>query len=262
MPSDRSSSGLLQAPETSIRAPQTACRATASRTDPRQRARPRALASCLRPPPHLLPRRRCATAPASADFCPWLAFARAARRLRRQLRSRLRRLPQPRLARGARLHPGRPGVNRKRLNITAHYPKPLRLPQQSCSRLGPLRALRVRVMVCYVLRPRPSNCVIRRCAGFQSALRVGWPTLNRGAALPRLTARSLAGCAGQSVGVCRPTTTDFWLWLSMSVYLAACRFARHCPRTRLDRVRLACFPDCPAGAFPPDGGHDRKGSAR
>lgn len=49
------------------------------------------------------------------------------------------------------------GVNRKRLNITADYPKPLRLPQQSRSRLGPLRALRVRVMVCYVLRPRPSQ---------------------------------------------------------------------------------------------------------
>ncbi len=151
----------------------------------------------------------CYRRPASADFCPWLTFALAARRLRRQLRSRLRRLPQPRLARCARLHPGRPGVNRKRFNITAHYPKPLRLPQQSCSRLGPLRALRVRVMVCYVLRPRPSNCAIRRCAGFQSALRGGWLTLNLWAALPRLPARSLAGCAGQSVGGCRTATTDF-----------------------------------------------------
>lgn len=111
--------------------------------------------------------------PASVDFWPWLAFARTARCLRRQLRSRLRRLPQPRLARCARLHPGRPGVNRKRLNITAHYPKPLRLPQQSCSRLGPLRALRVRVMVCYVLRPRPSNCAIRRCALVYPVLRTG-----------------------------------------------------------------------------------------
>lgn len=36
-------------------------------------------------------------------------------------------------------------------------------------------------------------------------------------------ARSLAGYAGQSVGECRPATTDFWLWLSMPVYLAACR---------------------------------------
>lgn len=149
----------------------------------------------------------CYRRPASADFCPWLAWSRAARRLRRQLRTRLRRLPQGWLARGARLHSGRPGVNRKRLNITAHYPKPLRLPQQSCSRLGPLRALRVRVMVCYVLRPQPSSGVIRRCAWVQSALRDGWPTPNRGAALPRLPARSLAGCAGQPVGGCRPRTT-------------------------------------------------------
>ena len=127
--------------------------ATVSGTPPRQRLRHWLCLSCYR-------------RPASADFWPWRAFVRAAHRLRRQLRSRLRRLPQPRLARCARLHPGLPGVNRKRLNITAHYPKPLRLPQQNCSRLGPLRALRVRVMVCYVLRPRPSQ-------ERYSALRVG-----------------------------------------------------------------------------------------
>ena len=41
-----------------------------------------------------------------------------------------------------------------------------------------------------------------------------WLTLNRWAALSRLTARSLAGCAGQSVGGCRPTSTDFWHYRS------------------------------------------------
>jgi hypothetical protein len=160
------------------------------------------------------------------------------------------------------LHPGRPGVNRKRFNITAHYPKPLRLPQQSCSRLGPLRALRVRVMVCYVLRPRPSNCVIRRCAGFQSALRVGWLTLNRRAALPRLwRARWPAAPGSQLVGAVPPRLTlGFGCPCPYTWQRAG--FTRHCPHKRLDRVRPACSPDCPAGAFPPDGGHDRKGSAR
>ena len=53
--------------------------------------------------------------------------------------------------------PSRSGVNRKRLNITAHYPKyasrfaGLRLVAYRC------RALRVRVMVGYVLRPSPDN---------------------------------------------------------------------------------------------------------
>lgn len=198
----------------------------------------------------LLHRRRCATAPASGRAarrfaacrrlpCRVLHHARGcatgfvspaiavppaptfapARRLRRQLRSRLRRLPQGWLARCARLHQGRSGVNaplRYAFNITAHYPKPLRLPQQSCSRLGPLHALRVRVMVCYVLRPRSSQ--VRH-----SALRDGWLTFNRSAALPRLTARSLAGCAGQSVGGCRAATTDFWFSLSMSVYWPTCQ---------------------------------------
>lgn len=97
---------------------------------------------------------------ASADFCPWLAGSRAARRLRRQLRSRLRRLPQGWLARVARLHPGRP------------------------------------------------KALVGAARGLSSAAHP-WLTLNRGAALPRLSARSLAGCAGQSVGRCRPTTTDF-----------------------------------------------------
>jgi hypothetical protein len=135
--------------------------ATASQSEPRQSAlKSRALALCLRPPPDLLHRRRCATAPASkrplaglrlaggycvgysaspsrcaprlcrprfrrpasADCWSWLALSRSVRRLRRQLRSRLRQLPQARLARYARLHPGRSGVNRKRFNITAHYP--------------------------------------------------------------------------------------------------------------------------------------------
>jgi hypothetical protein len=67
----------------------------------------------------------------------------------------------------------RAGVNRKRLNITAHYPKSSPFIPQApfCGR--PLRALRVRVMVCYVLRPSPDNgyfssrcsgCLFRRCA--------------------------------------------------------------------------------------------------
>lgn len=204
----------------------------------------------------------CYRRPASADFCPWQSFARAARRLRRQLRSRLRRLPQGWLARCARLHPGRPGVNRKRLNITAHYPK----SGQSLRRLRfvarPLRALRVRVMVCYVLRPQPSNCVIRRCAGFQSALRDGWPTLNLWAALPRLwRARWPAAPGSQLVGAVLSRLT-FGFGCPCPYTDQRAGFARHCPRKRLDRVRLACSPDCPAGAFPPDGGHDRKGSAR
>lgn len=49
--------------------------ATASRTRPRQRARPRALASCLRRPPELLHRRRCATAPASKQRLAGLRLA-------------------------------------------------------------------------------------------------------------------------------------------------------------------------------------------
>jgi hypothetical protein len=91
--------------------------------------------------------------PASAAS---LTASSATSRLARSLRSTVHR---------------RAGVNRKRLNITAHYPKPLRLPQQSCSGLVPLRALRVRVMVCYVLRPSPDNCAIWRCTCVYPALR-------------------------------------------------------------------------------------------
>ena len=60
-------------------------------------------------------------------------------------------------ARIARMSRRRAGVNRKRLNITAHYPK-------YASRYAGLRlvayrwrALRVRVMVGYVLRPSPDK---------------------------------------------------------------------------------------------------------
>ncbi len=144
----------------------------------------------------------CYRRPASADFCPWRAFARAARRLRCQLRSRLRRLPQGWLARGARLHPGRPGVNRKRFNITAHYPKPLRLPQQSCSRLGPLRALRVRVMVCYVLRPRPSQ-------HHYSALRVGSVSAARWVAYAQPLGRASALAGALAGRLCR--AVSWWV---------------------------------------------------
>jgi hypothetical protein len=67
----------------------------------------------------------------------------------------------------------RAGVNRKRLNITAHYPN----QASRCAELRLVawrwRALRVRVMVCYVLRPGPDNghfgslrsgCLFGRCA--------------------------------------------------------------------------------------------------
>ena len=116
----------------------------------------------------------CYRRPASADFWPCPASARTARRLRRQLRSRLRRLPQPRLARCARLHKGRSGVNaplRCAFNITASYAK----SGQSLRRLRlvsrPLRALRVRVsavMSCAPTRPTASfgasRRFIQRCA--------------------------------------------------------------------------------------------------
>lgn len=126
--------------------------------------------------------RGCATglvAPAIAvppvpTFAPCPASARAARRLRRQLRSRLRRLPQPQLARCARLHKGRYGVNaplRCAFNITASYAK----SGQSLRRLRlvsrPLRALRVRVsavMSCAPARTTASfgasRWFIQRCA--------------------------------------------------------------------------------------------------
>ena len=143
----------------------------------------RRLAACRRLPcrvPHHA--RGCATgfaAPAIAvspapTFVPCPASARTARRLRRQLRSRLRRLPQPRLARSARLHKGRSGVNaplRCAFNITASYAK----SGQSFRRLRlvsrPLRALRVRVsavMSCAPTRPTASfgasRGFIQRCA--------------------------------------------------------------------------------------------------
>lgn len=151
----------------------------------------------------------CYRRPASADFCPLPAFGRAARRLRRQLRSRLRRLPQTQLVRCAQLYPGRSRVNRKRFNITAHYPK-------SASRYAWLRLVadrcapsRVRVMVCYVLRPCAANFAIRRCAWFQLALRDRWSTFNRRAALPRLMARSLWPAAPAVSWWCRPASADF-----------------------------------------------------
>ena len=104
-------------------------------------------------------------------------------------RARGRAIPVAKRARCARLHAGRSGVNaplRYAFNITAHYPK----SGQSLRRLRfvarPLRALRVRVMVCYVLRPCAAKCVSRRCAVVYSALRARWHTPNRGAALPRL----------------------------------------------------------------------------
>ncbi len=61
--------------------------------------------------------------------------------------------------------PSREGVNRKRFNITAHY-------QKSASRCAELRfvadrwrALRVRVMVGYVLRPNPATALFcSRCS--------------------------------------------------------------------------------------------------
>jgi hypothetical protein len=61
--------------------------------------------------------------------------------------------------RPARLAQSRAGVNRKRLNITAHYTKQasrcagLRLMACRC------RALRVRVMVGYVSRPSPATAI-------------------------------------------------------------------------------------------------------
>jgi len=59
--------------------------------------------------------------------------------------------------RAAQLHAAGQGVNRKRLNITAHYPK----QASRCAGLRlvayRLRALRVRVMVGYVLRPSPDK---------------------------------------------------------------------------------------------------------
>ena len=59
----------------------------------------------------------------------------------------------------------------------------------------PLRALRVQVMVGYVLRPSPGKSYFSSlCSGFlfwRFALRAGWC-----GSLPRLLARSLAGVAG------------------------------------------------------------------
>ena len=104
-------------------------------------------------------------------------------------RARGRAIPVAKSARCARLHAGRSGVNAPlcyAFNITAHYPK----SGQSLRRLRfvarPLCALRVRVMVCYVLRPCAANCASRRCAVVYSALRAWWHTPNLGAALPRL----------------------------------------------------------------------------
>ena len=100
------------------------------------------------------------------------------------------RSPWPMFARCARLHAGRSGVNaplRYAFNITAHYPK----SGQSLRRLRfvarPLRALRVRVMVCYVLRPCSAKGVSRRCAVvYLARFARGWHTPNLWAALPRL----------------------------------------------------------------------------
>ncbi len=211
-----------------------------SGTPPRQRLRHWLCLSCYR-------------RPASADFWPWRAFVRAAHRLRRQLRSRLRRLPQPRLARCARLHPGLPGVNRKRLNITAHYPKPLRLPQQNCSRLGPLRALRVRVMVCYVLRPRPSQ-------ERYSALRVGSFSAARIVTYVQPWGRASAP-AGALAGRLRRAVS--W-WSAVLPRLTFGAIARTVGIGYTDRASSllgatlvngwiksgsACFPECPARGF-------------
>lgn len=89
-----------------------------------------------------------------------------------------------------------------------------------------------------------------------------WLTLNQWAALPRLRrARWPAAPGSQLVGAVTPRLTFGFRYPCPYTWQRA-GFARHCPRKRLDRVRLACFPDCPAGAFPPDGGHDRKGLAR
>ena len=89
--------------------------------------------------------------------------------------------------------PSRAGVNRKRLNITAHYPK----QPSRCARLRLVacrcRALRVRVMVGYVLRPSPDKSYVGvaiAALGSSGAAR-GW-----GGSLSRRRARSLAGVAG------------------------------------------------------------------
>lgn len=62
---------------------------------------------------------------------------------------------------------------------------------------------------CYVLRPLRVQLRYSALRGCLSSAAHPWLTLNRGAGLPRLTASSLAGYAGQSVSGCRPASADF-----------------------------------------------------
>ena len=140
------------------------------------------LASSLLPSPYPLRR-----------LLPWPCAVPTARRLRHQLRSWLRRLRRgyPASSLRSTAH-RRAGVNRKRLNITAHYPK----YASRCAGLRLVayrwRALRVRVMVGYVLRPSPDKghvCSLRSAWLFWRCAWVVWV-----ASAPR--ARALAGFAG------------------------------------------------------------------
>ncbi len=58
------------------------------------------------------------------------------------------------------------GVNRKRFNIKAHYPKCARRFAGLRLVAHRLRALRVRVMACYVLRPFAAHPAILRIRAF------------------------------------------------------------------------------------------------
>jgi len=140
--------------------------ATASPAGPRRHAiRPRhgfvPSPAAVPPPPTFTPARLRALCPPSALSAVKLPTASPATPDKAR---------SPRLAR---LVQSRAGVNRKRLNITAHYTKQasrcawLRFMACRC------RALRVRVMVGYVSRPGPDKgysgllrcvCLFRRCA--------------------------------------------------------------------------------------------------
>jgi len=245
-PSDRPSCGLLLARGVVIGAPQAACRATASRTEPRQSACNRALAQSLRRPPDLLHRRRCATAPASEQP---LAGLRLAGGYRVGCSTTPEAAP---LALSLLLSPSRQRRLLAMAGVCAFCP-----PSAPPASLAASSATSTPACSLCSIAPRPAggksqaiehNSALPKATAPPAAkLLPAWaaarpagsgngllclapPTVQlrysalRGVSVSAArwvayaqpmgrasapVARSLAGCAGQSVGGCRPTTTDF-----------------------------------------------------
>jgi hypothetical protein len=139
--------------------------ATVSGAPPRQRLRHWLSLPCYR-------------RPASSDFWPWLAFSRTARRLRRQLRSRLRRLRWVDCrARAARFHTAGSRVTR----FASEHNSVLSKVGQSLRRASlcglPLARPSGSDKSHYVLRPFPATAISACCAAWVYSGATRWVVL-------------------------------------------------------------------------------------